>query len=243
MLGRMASFVLVHGAFNGAWVWQRVATRLRAAGHSVLTPSLTGTGDRAHLLSRDVTLSTHVEDVVSSVTHEDLRDIVLVGHSYGGAVITQAAERIAERLRRLVYLDAAAPVSGQASTGAFAEGTADKLDELSDADWLLPPLPLAVVGVSDEADGAWMDARRHPHPMPTLSEPLRLEGKSDAVPRSYIVHTQKQAMVELFGVDPLAPFVARAKEQGWRMQEIAAGHDAMFTHPQEVADALLAELA
>jgi pimeloyl-ACP methyl ester carboxylesterase len=204
---------------------------------------LTGAGHRFHLLSPKVSLATHVDDVVNAVEHEDMRDAVLVGHSYGGAVITMAADRLVDRLRRLVYLDAAAPMHGQASTGAFAEGTADKLSELSDADWLLPPLPLAVVGVTDPDDGAWMDARRHPHPMPTLHAPLELSGAADKLPRSYIVHTQKQAMVELFGVDPLAPFVARAKQDGWRMQEIAAGHDAMFTHPQQVADALLAELA
>jgi pimeloyl-ACP methyl ester carboxylesterase len=240
---RVSTFVLVHGAFNGAWVWQRVTRILRAAGHDALTPTLTGAGHRFHLLTRDVNLTTHVEDVVAAVVHEDLRDVVLVGHSYGGAVITVAADRLAERLRRVVYLDAAAPGNGQASTGAFAEGTSDKLAELSDADWLLPPLPLAVVGVTDARDGAWMDARRHPHPMATLHEPLRLSGESAKIPRSYIVHTQKQAMVELFGVDPLAPFVARAKQESWRMQEIAAGHDAMFTHPQQVAEALLAELA
>ena len=207
-----------------------------------MLPTLTGCGHRAHLLTQEVNLSTHVEDVVSAIEHEDLSDIVLVGHSYGGAVITMAADRLVDRLRRVVYLDAAAPSNGQASTGAFAEGTADKLGELSDADWLLPPLPLPVVGVTDAEDGAWMDARRHPHPMPTLHEPLKLSGESAKIPRSYIVHTQKQAMVELFGVDPLSPFVARAREEGWRLSEIAAGHDAMFTHPQQVADALIAEL-
>ena len=238
----MGTFVLVHGAFNGAWIWQRVARRLRAEGHEVLTPTLTGCGERFHLLSKEVSLSTHVEDVVNAVVHEDLKDVVLVGHSYGGAVITMAADRLADRLRRVVYLDAAAPQGGQASTGAFAEGTADRLTELSDADWLLPPLPLEVVGVSDAEDGAWMDARRHPHPMPTLHEPVIVTGEAAAVPRSYIVHTKKEAMVSLFGVDPLSPFVARAKEQGWHMQEIAAGHDAMFTHPEQVARALIEEL-
>ena len=239
----MGTFVLVHGAFNGAWVWQRVARRLRAAGHEVLTPTLTGAGERFHLLSRDVSLATHVEDVVNAIDHEDLRDVTLVGHSYGGAVITMVADRIVDRLRRVVYLDAAAPMPGQASTGAFAEGTSDKLDDMSAADWLLPPLPLAAVGVTDEADGAWMDARRHAHPMPTLQQPISSNGESATIPRSYIVHTGKDALISLFGVDPLSPFVERAKREGWRMQEIAAGHDAMFTHPDEVSAALIAELA
>lgn len=208
----------------------------------MLTPTLTGAGERFHLLSREVSLGTHVEDVVSSIEHEDLRDVVLVGHSYGGAVITAAAERLVPRLRRLVYFDAAAPKNGQASTGAFAEGTADKLTEMSDADWLLPPLPFEAVGVDDPADRAWMEARRHSHPMPTLHAPLALTGAADAIPRSYIANTSKAALVALFGVDPLAPFVARAKEEGWRFRSIAAGHDAMVTHPREVADAFLAEL-
>jgi pimeloyl-ACP methyl ester carboxylesterase len=239
----MAAFVLVHGAFNGAWVWQRVARLLRAAGHEVLTPTLTGAGERFHLLTRDISLTIHVEDVVSAVIHEDLRDIVLVGHSYGGAVITMAADRLADRLRRVVYLDAAAPVAGQTSTGAFAEGTADRLADMSNADWLLPPLPLAAVGVRDADDGAWMDARRHPHPLHTLNEPIVSDGASSGVSRSYIVHTDKEVMISLFGVNPLAPFVERARSEGWRMQEIRAGHDAMLTHPQLVAEALIAELA
>ncbi len=239
----MGTFVLVHGAFNGAWVWQRVARLLRAAGHDVLTPTLTGAGERYHLLTRDVSLALHAEDVASAVVHEDLRDITLVGHSYGGAVITMVADRLADRLRRLVYLDAAAPVPGQSASGSFAEGTTDVLADMSGADWKLPPLPLEAVGVTDPGDGAWMDARRHEHPLPTLMQPVISTGEAAAIPRSYIVHTEKQALIALFGVDPLSTFVERAKQDGWRMQAIAAGHDAMVTHPRQVADALIAELA
>ncbi|MFV8749898.1 alpha/beta fold hydrolase [Nannocystaceae bacterium ST9] len=239
----MGTFVLVHGAFNGAWVWQRVARLLRAAGHEVLTPTLTGAGERYHLLTPQVSLAMHADDVANAVFHEDLRDITLVGHSYGGAVITQVADRLADRLRRLVYLDAAAPVPGQSASGAFTEGTADVLADMSGTDWKLPPLPLAAVGVGDPVDGAWMDARRHEHPLPTLSQPITSTGEAAEIPRSYIVHTEKQALVALFGLDPLATFVERAKREGWRMQSIAAGHDAMFTHPREVAEALIAELA
>ena len=235
----MATFVLVHGSFHGGWVWRHVARRLRAAGHDVLAPTLTGSGERIHLLSREVGLATHVDDVVNAIVHEDARDIVLVGHSYGGAVITMAADRVVDRLRRLVFLDAVAPTAGQCATGGFADNT--KLTELGD-DWLLPPLPFDCVGVTDPDDVAFMDARRHPHPMATLYTPVSPTGEADSVPRSYIVFSAKQAMLELFGVDPLRVFVERAEREGWRMQTIEAGHDAMFTHPEPVTAALLAEL-
>ncbi|MEM6992167.1 MAG: alpha/beta hydrolase [Myxococcota bacterium] len=242
----MATFVLVHGAFEGGWCWQRVASRLRAQGHDVHTPTLAGCGDRAHLLTRETDLETHVQDVCSRLEMEDLNDVVLVGHSYGGTVITVAADRSAARIRRVVYLDGSAPDHGQASTGAFAEGTEDKLAEMSSGtDWLLPPLPLEAVGFTDLADGEWVDMRRRSHPMRTLYEPIELKrGKADPpFPISYVAHTRKQALVELFGADPLAPFVEKARERGWRLREIEAGHDAMLTHPDAVARVLEEEAA
>lgn len=240
----MATFVLVHGAFEGGWCWQRVARRLRAKGHEVHTPTLSGCGDRAHLLTREIGLETHVQDVGALIELEDLRDVILVGHSYGGAVVTVVADRVADRIGRLVYLDSAAPGHGQASTGAFAEGTEDKLDEMSQgSDWLLPPIPLDSVGITDPDDVAWVEPRRRPHPLRTLNEPVMLSSGKEppSYPVSYVVHTDKKVMIELFGVDPLAPFVAKAKELGWRLSEIDAGHDAMITHPDRVAEVLEAE--
>lgn len=238
----MAGFVLVHGAFHGGWIWQRVARRLRAAGHEVLTPTLTGCGERFHLLSKAVSLATHVEDVVSAIVHEDLRDLILVGHSYGGMVNSMAAERLVDRVRRLVYLDGVAAIPGQAATGGFTRDTVAKLDELSDDDWLLQPLPFEACGVTDPQDIAWAAPRRHPHSLLVLNEPLRSTGAADSIPRSYIAHTDKAGMIALFGLDPLASFAERARRDGWRMGELFIGHDGMFTDPQLVADALLAEL-
>jgi len=238
----VTSYVLVHGAFVGGWCWQRVARRLRAAGHDVLTPTLTGAGERFHQLSPEIGLATHVDDVVNVLVYEDLRDVVLVGHSYGGAVVTAAADRAADRVRTVVYQDAAAPQHGQSSTGAFADGTDTKLAELAAGGegWLLPPLPLDVVGVTAAADVAWVGTRRHAHPMRTLLEPLHLaHGGVPPWRRVYVQHTDKQAMIALFGVDPLAPFVARAQAEGWAGPTIAAGHDAMITHADDVARVLL----
>lgn len=235
----MTTFVLLHGAFEGGWIWQRVARKLRAAGHDVFTPTLTGCGERAHLLHPDITLATHVDDVVNVFEMEDLHDVVLVGHSYGGTVVTVVADRVANRVQHLVYLDASAPDAGQASTGAFAEGTDDKLAEMASGDdAFLPPLPLAAVGITDDADIAWVEPRRRPHPVRTLHEPVVLSGATPSHAITYVEHTRNEEMVRLFGVNPLAPFVDKAKERGWGLARIDAGHDAMVTHAEEVAQVL-----
>jgi pimeloyl-ACP methyl ester carboxylesterase len=236
----MALFVLVHGAFEGGWCWQRVARLLRAAGHDVYTPTLTGSGERFHLLSRDVTLAMHIEDVSAVLRYEDLRDVILVGHSYAGTVVTGVADRERARVKQVIYLDASAPVDGQSASGAFAEGTADKLEEMSASEgWLLPPLPVVALGVTAPADVALLEARRHPHPMRTLMEPLRLTHGELDVPRSYIVCTEHNGLVDLFGVDPLLPFVERAQREGWDVHEIRCGHDAMLIDPGSTARVLL----
>jgi pimeloyl-ACP methyl ester carboxylesterase len=236
----MTTFVLVHGAFEGGWCWSRVARRLRLEGHDVFTPTLTGSGERFHLLSRDVSLATHIEDVSAVLRYEELSDVVLVGHSYGGTVVTGVADRERDRVRRVIYLDASAPVNGQAASGAFAEGTADKLAEMAASEaWLLPPLPASAVGVTDPLDVALLERHRHPHPMRTLIEPLQLEHGDTRLPRTYVSCTRHAGLVELFGVDPLLPFVERARREGWDLREIAAGHDVMLTAPEGLAEVLL----
>lgn len=241
----MATFVLVHGEFEGGWCWQRVARRLRAKGHEVHTPTLSGSGDRAHLLSREIGLQTHVEDVCARIEMEDLRDVIVVGHAYGGAVVTGVGDRLSARIARVVYLDAAAPGHGQASTGALAEGTEDKIAELAAGEeWLMPPLPLEVLGIAEPDDIAWVQPRLRSHPLRSLEEPLHLQ-HGDAPPSfpvTYVVHTDKAAMIEMFGADPLQPFVAKAKRLGWRLVEIDAGRDAMITHPDRVTQVLLEQL-
>src|SRR5262245_14863398 len=125
----MATFVLVHGAWHGGWCWQRVSPLLRARGHEVFAPTLTGLGERSHLLTREIGLETHVADVVNAIRWEDLTDVVLCGHSYGGMVISGAADRMADRVRSLVYLDAFVPADGQSifdfMTAERAEGFRD----------------------------------------------------------------------------------------------------------------------
>ena len=232
----MSNFVLVHGAFEGGWCFSRVAKRLRSAGHEVYTPTLTGCGERFHLLSREVNLDLHIEDVCAVLRYEQLWEVVLVGHSSGGTVVTGVADRQRDRIKRIVYLDASAPVNGQAASGAFAEGTAGKLEEMSASDgWLLPPLPVSAVGVTDPHDVELLENLRHPHPMRTLVDPLRLEHGDTKLPRSYVVCTKHEGLVAMFGVDPLAPFVERARREAWDMHEIEAGHEVMLIDPSATA--------
>jgi pimeloyl-ACP methyl ester carboxylesterase len=237
----MATFVLLHGAFLGGWCWDRVAARLRASGHVVHAPTLTGCGERFHLLTRDVGLATHVEDLVQHAEHQDLRDVILVGHSYGGTVMTAALGRMAPRVRALVFLDAQAPRDGETASGALADGTSERLTELSQGSgWLLDPIPLSAVGVTAPDDVRWVEPRRHAHPMRTLLEAVRVDlATFDALPKTYVVCTQHEGLQAVFGVDPLAPFAERARREGWRMASLDAPHDAMTTSPAAVADLLL----
>jgi pimeloyl-ACP methyl ester carboxylesterase len=240
----VACFVLVHGAFYGGWCWQRVAQRLRAAGHQVHTPTLTGCGDRFHLLTREVGVETHVRDLVATLEHEDVADAVLVGHSYGGTVITLAASRVPARVKQLVFIDGQTPFDGQTASGALAEGSSEKLAELSSGDeWLLPALSLDVMEVVDSADIAWVGPRRHPHPMRTLLEPVRYEeSKLAAMRKSYIACTRHERLIALFGVDPLLTFVQRAEREGWRVDRLDSGHDPMITAPDALTQLLVSHV-
>lgn len=241
----MAHIVLVHGAFHGGWVWRRLEPFLRAAGHEVWAPTLTGCGERSHLLARETSLATHVTDVVSFLEHEDLRGVVLVGHGYGGAVASSAADRLPERVARLVYLDGAAPVDGQSASGVPAADAAEALERLSqlgpeDEGWLVAPPPFEAVGLSDPADALWVGDRRHPHPLRTLYEPLRFLHRGPPLfPRAFVEHLRKQPLVAYLGGDPWAPFVERAQREGWVLGTVDAGHDAMVSQPALVAETLL----
>lgn len=240
----MSTYVLVHGAFNGGWCWKHVARRLRAAGHEVFTPTLTGSGERSHLLTPSVGLGTHVQDVVSVLEYEDLEGVILAGHSYAGVVITAVADRVPQRIARIVYTDAAAPENGQNATGAFQDGTAAVLSGMTEGNkesWLLPALPLSSEGITSPEHVAWVAPRRCPLPLLALQEPLKLTSDAtDRIPKAYIYATQREGLITTFGVDPLKPFSDRARSSpDWRFLEVDAGHGLMITNPDAVADALL----
>jgi pimeloyl-ACP methyl ester carboxylesterase len=234
----MATYVLVHGGGHGGWCYQRVARLLRSAGHEVYTPTLSGLGERSNLLSPDIDLDLHVRDVVAVLHYEDLRDVILVGHSYGGMVITGAADRAADRIGRVVYLDAANPENGQSLVdvaGPIIEMTRPMGEVVDGVELVLLPSPEAGLfyGVTDPDDVAWMADRLTGHPWKCFEQPLRLtnEAAFEALPKYHIVCTSTLATR-----DPELMEKARADGRLW---EIDTGHDLMITEPVAVADALL----
>jgi pimeloyl-ACP methyl ester carboxylesterase len=236
----MTTFVLVHGAVHGGWCWKKVRPLLRAAGHDVYTPTLTGLGERAHLAHPGIDLATHIQDVVAVVEYEDLREAVLVGHSYAGLVITGVADRLPDRLAHLVYLDAMVPRDGEAGLDLFTrEEQADRRARVAaeGGGWrLLPPADPAVLGVTAPDDVAWVRPRLTAHPFPTFTQPIRLTNPAlAAVPKTFI-HCTEAPPTHWRAVS-----LERVRsEPGWRTYELATGHDAMVTRPRELADLLLA---
>jgi pimeloyl-ACP methyl ester carboxylesterase len=233
----MATFVLVHGAWHGGWCWRKVTPLLRAAGHGVLAPTLTGLGERAHLATPEVGLDTHVQDVLNVLVFEDLTDVVLVGHSYGGLVIAGVAEQAPERLAHLVYLDAQVADDGQASIDlAAADRSAVEENMRTRGDgWRVPidvEPTLDRYGVVDPAERRWMAERLVPHPWKTVTDPLRLPtGQGRSLPRTFVLCARRTS--------PSRGAERARRESGWRYREIDTGHDAMVTAPRELVDRLL----
>jgi len=236
----MATYVLVHGAWHGGWCWRQVTPRLRAAGHEVHVPTLTGLGERAHLLAREVGLDTHIEDVVATMRGEDIGRSILVGHSYGGMVISGVADRVPEQLARLVYLDAFVPDDGQSVMDLAPPEVRDA--HLAAArergeGWRVPVPPLAIWGVTDPAHLAWVEPRVGPHPLRTMTDRIRLSNPArQRIPRTFVSCTVQQR-----GAFVAAAAKVRA-QGGWDCREIAAPHDAMIVAPEALA-ALLLDLA
>lgn len=231
----MVTFVLVHGAWHGGWCWQRVTPLLRAAGHEVWTPTLTGLGERSHLANANIDLHTHVQDVVQVLEFEDLSDIILVGHSYGGMVITGVSERAAHRLRQVVYLDAFVPRHGQALLDLVTPQFRVAVQQQAHATGgLIPPFPVREYGIFAEEDVQWVEPKLAPHPFQTLATPVSLTNPAAlALPKTY-VYCNNPAM------GFFEAFAERTRsEHGWRYRELATGHDAMVTMPRELTTLLL----
>jgi pimeloyl-ACP methyl ester carboxylesterase len=234
----MATYVLVHGGAHGGWCYQRVARMLRTAGHDVYTPTLTGLGERSHLLRPDIDLDMHIRDITSVLHYEDLRDVILVGHSYGGMVITGAADRASDRVGRLVYLDAANPVNGQSLVdvgGPIVGSTRTRGRVVEGVELVIFPgtEPLPNYGVTDPDDIAWMAERLTGHPWACFAQPLRLTNEAAlwATPQYHIMCSSTLATR-----DPELMEKARAAGRLWT---IDTGHDLMITEPRAVADVLL----
>jgi len=230
--------VLVHGGGHGGWCYRYLSPLLREAGHEVYAPTLTGLGERVHLVSPEVDLDLHIEDVVKVLEYENLHDVILVGHSYGGMVITGVADRQAERVGRLVYLDAANPRNGQSLddvTGGLISALRNQAKSVDGVELVLWPetTPPSFFGVTDPDVSSWMAGRLTPHPWRCFEQPLRLANEAVlwAIPQYHIVCTSTLASRDRKLMDD-------ARSEG-RLWAIDTGHDLMITEPEAVAAALL----
>jgi pimeloyl-ACP methyl ester carboxylesterase len=228
----VTAFVLVHGAFRGAWSWSRLRPILIAGGHDVHTPSLTGMGDRRHLTAPPPALDTWALDIANLLADEDLRDVVLVGHSQGGIAVAAAARRCADRLARLVFLDAPEPLPGERAAALL--GPVPDLPR----DLWLPPKPLADADLDADLDAgtlAWANARLCRTPLAPSLDPMPDETAASAsVPRQYIFCARTPAGY------PAAVTRGRLAAAGTPFQVLDSGHDAPLSHPAQLAALLTA---
>ncbi len=236
----MATFVLVHGAWHGGWCWQKVIPFLEAAGHEVYAPTLTGLAERASELSPDVGLDTHIQDIVGLLEEKNLHGVILVGHSYGGMVITGVVDQVPERIAHLVYLDTFVPRDGESMVDvsplvihllrrqAQANGDSWRIDSRG------------TYGVTTEPDRSWVLSKVTPQSLKTLEQPLHLKNPAivSTKPRTHIDCTGSGFFFS-FMRHVLAPRALPPRESGWRLRQLPTGHDAMITAPRELADLLL----
>lgn len=233
----MTNFVLVHGAWCGGWVWRDVADILRAAGHVVYTPTLSGMGDRSHTLTGDITLGTHIQDIVNTIEYELLENVALVAHSYGGMVATGAADRIADRIDALIYLDAALPKDGQMmldNVSAERKATVIQLAKDEGGGIGIPSSLLLDTGIEDPVRREAFIARTCPHPLAAQLEPIRLKGNFLRIRRKAYI------LAAISNSHHFRNYMEWAQaEPGWVGEEIQSLHFPMATVPRETADMLM----
>lgn len=218
------TIVIVHGAWGGAWAFKKVEALLRDKNYNVYRPQLTGLGERVHLARADIGLSTHIDDVVNAILFEDLHDIILVGHSYGGMVITGVADRVPDRIKRLVYLDALLPNDGESVNTIF--GRSDFIKQMTKGDFIVPP---------------WVKADQPPpkdvpQPLKTFNEPISLKNEAARkLPATYILTVDKGKEAK---DDDFFSQSQRAKERGWIVLQLTADHNAQWSAPEALVEML-----
>ena len=231
------TFVLIHGAWHGGWCWRRVAAVLRSAGHAVFAPTLTGFGERVHLIRPDLTLEDFATDIVNVISAEELNDIVLVGHSFGGNIVSAVADRVPERLKHLVYIDTLVLKNGESGFSQLDPAIVAQRIELAEKTsgglTIPPPSPVAF-GVSDPADTEWLRRQMTPLPLNCYRAPIDLKHPlGNGVKKTYIACTDP-----IYG--PAVPTHEWVKSQAdWRYLERSTGHDAMITSPEGLSEMLV----
>ncbi len=220
------TIVIVHGAWGGSWAFKKVDALLREKGFNVYRPQLTGQGERVHLARGDIGLTTHIDDVVNTILYEDLRDIILVGHSYGGMVITGVADRVPDRIKRLVYLDAIVPADGDSVVTLLGRG--DFIKQMTKGDFIVPP---------------WVRPDQPPpHDVPqslkTFTDPIVLKNEAARkIPATYILTVDQGKEPK---DDDFFSQSVRAKERGWTMLQLTADHNPQRTAPEALVEMLAA---
>jgi pimeloyl-ACP methyl ester carboxylesterase len=230
----MATFVLVHGAWHGGWCWRFVRPLLQRAGHEVFAPSLTGLGERKHLARPDIDLDTHIEDVVSLLEMEDLQEVVLVGHSYGGMVVTGAADRAPARIKRLVYLDAFVPEHGKCTLDYVVPERAARMREEGERMGSVTPPPVSLWGLTKAEHIDFVRPREVRHPYRTMSQKIKLvnEPALARLPKTFIYCSSP-------ATGSFDQFAAKYRnDPAWKFYELKTGHDAMILMPEQVAEIL-----
>lgn len=231
------TFVLVHGAYGGGYVWKFVAARLRAKGHRVYTPTLTGLGDRSHLMSKDIRLDTHVMDVVNLIKWEDLRNITLVAHSYGGWPVSAVPEHVGAAIGSIVFLDAFMPSDGQKGLDLNSPQSREAvLDALKRGEVSRPPMPSTSSGMS-EADREWLRAKSTPQPIGVSLDPIRLTGARDRIARKAYIRARGYANPNF------DEFYNTCKAAGWAVFDVPSGHNVQVEMPDRLTELLLTNAA
>jgi pimeloyl-ACP methyl ester carboxylesterase len=227
----VATIVLAHGAWSAAWAWKKVRPLMAAAGHQFFTPTYTGLGERAHLANPSNDLETHIQDVLGVLTFEDLREVVLLGHSYGGMVATGVADRARDRVARLIYLDAFVPTNGQALIDLTPGERQRLLDSVTSGDgWRVTPNPIP--SDTSAEDLAWIVNLRMPQSVKCFTQPLTLQSELN-VPRAFI-HCTRYADKK-----PFAQFASRAAgAAGWQVFDLDASHSPNITAPAALMELL-----
>lgn len=226
--GKKSIYVIVHGAWGGSWAFKKVDSLLTAQGHVVYRPSLTGQGERVHLATPEVNLTTHINDVVNMILFEDLQDIILVGHSYGGMVISGVAERVHSRIQKLLYLDAMVPEHGE-TVMQIMDPNGDRLKPMIKGDYLVPP---------------WVKPDQNPpkdvpHPLRTLTEPIVIKNPDvKKIPTTYILTVDPGKKPE---DDGFAFSAQRARNRGWAVHHMTADHNPQWSAPEALVTLLLKE--
>jgi pimeloyl-ACP methyl ester carboxylesterase len=228
----VATFVLVHGGWHGGWCWNRVSKLLSAKQHTVVAPTLTGLGERSHLLNPEIDLDTHVLDVVNVMKWQELRDVVLVGHSYGGMVISGVAEQMEQSIASVVMLDAFVPANGQSMNDLGSPQIRQLIHKAaSEGAISIPPVAAAFFNVN-ENDRAWVDALCTPHPLKSLLQKITLTGARERIARKAYIRAANYES-NLFDTA-----LSEVRNRGWLTSKIDAGHDAMIDAPARLAEVL-----